>query len=379
MIDGLSLAIAPGTFFTLLGPSGCGKTTLLRAVAGFVGVDAGRLRFGDTDVTRLPAHKRNIGMVFQDYALFPDKSVFDNIAYGLRARRQSEADIKRKVGEALERVGLAAFAARYPAELSGGQRQRVALVCALVIGPDVLLMDEPLSNLDAKLRHQVRDTIVTLQREAHTTTIFVTHDQDEALAMSDRIGVMNAGRLEQVARCHGTQPWSLGYRAGKTRRAAGGRRMSRCRAKVLGNKTLASSGGNSSSPRRAMRCVLTAGRCCASTAPGKATMRTLSATLWALPSTPTQPWCWRHDYATALDLVLDLACAAGAAGSVFALSSRQHFLCQPWQQKRRQRLVHPRNRPALRARNPEHATARRYRDACRFAHWRAARLPHGAL
>jgi iron(III) transport system ATP-binding protein len=198
VIDGLSLAIEPGTIFTLLGPSGCGKTTLLRAIAGFVPVAAGRILFGETDVAQLPAHRRNIGMVFQDYALFPDKSVFENVAYGLRARRIDDATLKRRVGEALERVGLGAFADRLPAALSGGQRQRVALVRALVIQPDVLLMDEPLSNLDSKLRHQVRETISELQREAGITTVFVTHDQDEALAMSDRIGVMNAGRLEQV-------------------------------------------------------------------------------------------------------------------------------------------------------------------------------------
>jgi iron(III) transport system ATP-binding protein len=198
VIDALSLDIATGSFFTLLGPSGCGKTTLLRAVAGFVPVEAGRIHFGTRNVTQLPAHKRNIGMVFQDYALFPDKTVFDNVAYGLRARRLSEPDIKRKVGDALDRVDLTGLGDRHPAALSGGQRQRVALIRALVIAPDVLLMDEPLSNLDAKLRHQVRDTIMTLQREAGITTIFVTHDQDEALAMSDRIGVMHDGRLEQV-------------------------------------------------------------------------------------------------------------------------------------------------------------------------------------
>lgn len=198
VIDGLSLEIESGTFFTLLGPSGCGKTTLLRAIAGFVDIDAGRLMFGASDVTRQPAYKRNIGMVFQDYALFPDKTVFDNVAYGLRARREHEAVVKKKVNEALERVGLGAFGARLPAALSGGQRQRVALVRAMVISPDVLLMDEPLSNLDAKLRHQVRETIMQLQRESNITTIFVTHDQDEALAMSDRIGVVNAGQLEQV-------------------------------------------------------------------------------------------------------------------------------------------------------------------------------------
>ncbi|MBN8943681.1 MAG: ABC transporter ATP-binding protein [Rhizobiales bacterium] len=198
VIDGLSLEIPSGTFFTLLGPSGCGKTTLLRAIAGFVDIDDGRLMFGTKDVTRQPAYKRNIGMVFQDYALFPDKTVFDNVAYGLRARREPEAAVRKKVDEALDRVGLGAFGARLPAALSGGQRQRVALVRAMVIAPDVLLMDEPLSNLDAKLRHQVRETIMQLQRESNVTTIFVTHDQDEALAMSDRIGVVNAGRLEQV-------------------------------------------------------------------------------------------------------------------------------------------------------------------------------------
>jgi iron(III) transport system ATP-binding protein len=198
VIDNLSLDVAQGSFFTLLGPSGCGKTTLLRAIAGFVPIEAGRIRFGAADVTQLPPHKRNIGMVFQDYALFPDKTVFDNVAYGLRARRKSDDEIRRKVGEALERVGLSGLGDRYPAALSGGQRQRVALIRALVIAPDVLLMDEPLSNLDAKLRHNVRDTIMALQREAGTTTVFVTHDQDEALAMSDRIGVMKEGRLEQV-------------------------------------------------------------------------------------------------------------------------------------------------------------------------------------
>ncbi len=198
VIDGLSLTIHDGSFFTLLGPSGCGKTTLLRTLAGFLPVDAGIIRFGDHDVTRIPAHKRDIGMVFQDYALFPDKTVFDNVAYGLRARKRDESSVRLKVAEYLERVGLTGFAERRPAELSGGQRQRVALARALVIQPQVLLMDEPLSNLDAKLRVQVRETIAELQREAEITTVFVTHDQEEALAMSDRIGLMRQGRLEQI-------------------------------------------------------------------------------------------------------------------------------------------------------------------------------------
>ena len=198
VIDGLSLTIERGAFFTLLGPSGCGKTTLLRTIAGFVQARAGHIHFGTREVTRMPAHERDIGMVFQDYALFPDKTVFENVAYGLRARRQDATTIQRKVGEALERVGLSALAGRHPAALSGGQRQRVALARALVIQPQVLLMDEPLSNLDAKLRLQVRQTIAELQAEAGITTVFVTHDQDEALALSHRIGVMREGRLAQV-------------------------------------------------------------------------------------------------------------------------------------------------------------------------------------
>jgi iron(III) transport system ATP-binding protein len=198
VIDNLSLTIESGSFFTLLGPSGCGKTTLLRTLAGFLAVADGRLLLGDRDLTRVPAHQRDIGMVFQDYALFPDKTVFDNVAYGLRARNMPEAAINPRVGEYLERVGLSAFPTRRPAELSGGQRQRVALARALVIQPQLLLMDEPLSNLDAKLRVQVRETIADLQREAGITTVFVTHDQEEALALSDRIGLMKLGQLEQV-------------------------------------------------------------------------------------------------------------------------------------------------------------------------------------
>jgi iron(III) transport system ATP-binding protein len=181
----------------LLGPSGCGKTTLLRSLAGFVPLRTGRVQFGERDVSHLPAHLRDVGMVFQDYALFPDKTVFDNVAYGLRARQQSAANIQATVGEYLERVGLSAYAERLPAALSGGQRQRVALARALAIKPTVLLMDEPLSNLDAKLRVQVRETIADLQKEIGVTTVLVTHDQEEALALSDRIGLMREGRIEQ--------------------------------------------------------------------------------------------------------------------------------------------------------------------------------------
>ncbi|MEN5300071.1 ABC transporter ATP-binding protein [Brucella sp. TWI559] len=198
VISQLSLNIPEGCFFTLLGPSGCGKTTLLRTIAGFVGASNGSIRFGDKDVTHLPPYKRNIGMVFQDYALFPDKTVQQNVAYGLTARGEKGESAKAKIGQALERVGLSHLAQRHPAALSGGQRQRVALARALVIKPAVLLMDEPLSNLDAKLRIQIRETICELQREDNITTVFVTHDQEEALAMSDQIGVMNRGALEQI-------------------------------------------------------------------------------------------------------------------------------------------------------------------------------------
>ena len=202
VIDQLSLYIESGSLFTLLGPSGCGKTTLLRTLAGFVAVDSGQLRFDDEDVTHQPAHQRNIGMVFQDYALFPNQTVFDNVAYGLKARRVSAHDIRQRVAAALERVELGALGQRLPAALSGGQRQRVALARALVIQPRVLLMDEPLSNLDAKLRVQVRDTIAELQRESAITTVFVTHDQEEALALSDRIAVMQHGRIAQLGTPH---------------------------------------------------------------------------------------------------------------------------------------------------------------------------------
>ncbi|MBD9538930.1 ABC transporter ATP-binding protein [Ensifer sp. ENS04] len=192
--------ISDGTFFTLLGPSGCGKTTLLRIIAGFVKPTAGTVMFGSDDVTQMPPHRRGIGMVFQDYALFPDKTVFENVAYGLRARRLPKDQIRRKANEYLERVGLSGLGDRLPALMSGGQRQRVALARALVIGPRVLLMDEPLSNLDAALRVQMRDVIRSLQQETKTTTIFVTHDQEEALAMSDEIAVMKEGRIDQCGR-----------------------------------------------------------------------------------------------------------------------------------------------------------------------------------
>ncbi len=197
VLKDINRQIPDGTFFTLLGPSGCGKTTLLRIVAGFVTPNAGSVAFDSEDVTKVPPHRREIGVVFQDYALFPDKTVFDNVAYGLRARKKSQEEIKQKVPEYLERVGLEALGDRLPADMSGGQKQRVALARALVVEPRVLLMDEPLSNLDASLRVQMRDVIRSLQLETKTTAIFVTHDQEEALAMSDQIAVMKDGRIDQ--------------------------------------------------------------------------------------------------------------------------------------------------------------------------------------
>lgn len=198
VISDLSLRIEDGEFFTLLGPSGCGKTTLLRTIAGFITPASGSISFGGKNVTDFPTHKRNIGMVFQDYALFPDKTVNTNVAYGLKARGVNRADIPGRVAEALERVGMGGFGDRLPSAISGGQRQRVALARALVIRPSVLLMDEPLSNLDAKLRLQIRESISDLQREVGITTVFVTHDQEEALAMSDRIALFRSGNIEQL-------------------------------------------------------------------------------------------------------------------------------------------------------------------------------------
>ena len=194
----ITLAIADGEFFTLLGPSGCGKTTLLRMVAGFADVEAGLIRFGERRIDTLPPHRRNTGMVFQNYAIFPNLSVRDNVAYGLRARQVAPGPMRERVGRALDLVHLGGEAERWPHQLSGGQLQRVAIARALVIEPEVLLLDEPLSNLDAQLRLEMRADIRALQKSLGITAIYVTHDQEEALAISDRIAVMRAGRFEQV-------------------------------------------------------------------------------------------------------------------------------------------------------------------------------------
>jgi len=198
-VDRVSLDIGVGEMFTLLGPSGCGKTTLLRMLAGFAAVDAGEIRFGDRRVDRLPPYARNIGMVFQNYALWPHMTVRGNVTYGLRLRKLTAAEIERRLAAGLARVNLTGLEDRYPGQLSGGQQQRVALARALVLNPDILLLDEPLSNLDAKIRVQVRGEIRTLQRDLGITTVYVTHDQEEALSLSDRVAVMREGRVQQVA------------------------------------------------------------------------------------------------------------------------------------------------------------------------------------
>jgi ABC-type Fe3+/spermidine/putrescine transport system ATPase subunit len=197
-VDAVTLEIRPGEFFSLLGPSGCGKTTTLRMIAGFETVDAGRILVGDRDVTDVPVHKRDMGMVFQSYALFPHRTVAENVAFGLRMRGLPKAEIADRVKAALALVALTGFEDRKPGQLSGGQQQRVALARATVIKPPVLLCDEPLGALDRKLRQQMQFELKQLQKELGVTLVFVTHDQEEALAMSDRIAVMNAGRIEQV-------------------------------------------------------------------------------------------------------------------------------------------------------------------------------------
>lgn len=210
-LDGVSLSVADGEFFALLGPSGCGKTTLLRTVAGIVVPDGGAVRLNGRDMTTAPLHARDVTLVFQNYALFPHRTVFDNIAFGLVMRRRPKAEIREKVERALALVRMSGFGERYPAEISGGQQQRVALARALVVEPNVLLLDEPLSNLDARLRDEMRDELKDIQQKTGITTVLVTHDIQEAFALSDRIAVLNKGRLEQI----GT-PAEI-YRAPETR------------------------------------------------------------------------------------------------------------------------------------------------------------------
>jgi ABC-type Fe3+/spermidine/putrescine transport system ATPase subunit len=197
-VDNVSLDVAPGEFVTLLGSSGSGKTTTLMAVAGFVTPTSGTIRIGDRDISRLPPEKRGLGVVFQSYALFPHYDVFENVAFPLRLRRLPEADIVKKVARALELVDLGPFAKRRIAALSGGQQQRVALARAIVFSPPVLLMDEPLGALDRKLREQLQSEIKRIQRDIGATVLYVTHDQEEALSMSDRLAIMRHGRIAQI-------------------------------------------------------------------------------------------------------------------------------------------------------------------------------------
>jgi iron(III) transport system ATP-binding protein len=198
VLEDVSLEVERGQFFAFLGPSGSGKTTLLRLIAGFGTPSAGRILIGDRDVTRLPPWSRNVGMVFQSYALWPHMSVRKNVAFGLERRRLSRAEIERKVADALDLVGLSAFADRRPAQLSGGQQQRVALARTIVIEPEVLLFDEPLSNLDARLRVDMRVELRQLQRKLGITAIYVTHDQEDANAIADNIAVLDQGRIQQI-------------------------------------------------------------------------------------------------------------------------------------------------------------------------------------
>ncbi len=195
VIHNLSVDIQKGELFTLLGPSGCGKTTLLRMIAGFNSIEAGTIAFDDKVINNIPVHKRNFGMVFQSYAIFPNMTVYRNVEYGLKNKKLSKEEIQKRVEEVLEIVQLTEYKDRYPDKLSGGQQQRVALARAVVVRPQVLLMDEPLSNLDAKLRLEMRTVISQLQKDLGITTVYVTHDQEEALAISDRIAVMNKGDI----------------------------------------------------------------------------------------------------------------------------------------------------------------------------------------
>ena len=198
VINGLSVHIRPGEFFTLLGPSGCGKTTLLRMIIGFNSIEGGTIKIDDTIINDIPVNRRNMGMVFQNYAIFPHMSVSQNTAFGLKQRKVAAGEIDTLVKDILDVVKIGHLKDRMPTQLSGGQQQRVALARALVIHPQVLLMDEPLSNLDAKLRVEMRNAIKTIQQQVGITTVYVTHDQEEALAVSDRIAVMNDGVIQQV-------------------------------------------------------------------------------------------------------------------------------------------------------------------------------------
>src|SRR5438552_2384559 len=198
IVGPISFDVRPGEFFSLLGPSGCGKTTTLRCIAGFESLSEGSIRLAGARLDDKPPHRRDVGLVFQNYALFPHLSMFDNIAFGLRLRRVAKPEMRERVARALQLVELAGLGERFPAQLSGGQQQRVAIARSLVLEPQILMFDEPLSNLDLKLRIQMRDELRSLQRRLGKTAIYVTHDQTEALALSDRIAVLSHGCIEQI-------------------------------------------------------------------------------------------------------------------------------------------------------------------------------------
>lgn len=199
VLNGIDLEVRQGELLTLLGPSGCGKTTTLNLIAGFLEADEGDVYIKGKNVTHIPPYKRDLGMVFQTYSLFPHMTIYENLDFGLKLRKVAKADKERRIDSALHLVKMSGLEHRYPRELSGGQRQRVAIARALVVEPELLLLDEPLSNLDAKLRHELRVEIKRLQKEIGVTTIFVTHDQEEALSLSDRVVVMNGGKIEQIS------------------------------------------------------------------------------------------------------------------------------------------------------------------------------------
>ncbi|MEC7257108.1 MAG: ABC transporter ATP-binding protein, partial [Pseudomonadota bacterium] len=199
IVNGVSLDVEEGQLVSLLGPSGCGKTTILRMIAGLLDPSGGQILFGDTEVTGLPANRRNVGLVFQSYALFPHMTVFENVAFGLRRQGVKGAELKTRVGAALEQVRLGALAERFPRQLSGGPQQRVALARSIAPRPAILLFDEPLSNLDAQLREEMQIEIKRLQSELHLTSLFVTHDQHEAMSLSDRVCLMSGGNIQQFA------------------------------------------------------------------------------------------------------------------------------------------------------------------------------------
>lgn len=306
IIPGLTEHIRNGEFFTLLGPSGCGKTTLLRMIAGFNTIEGGKIRFNDQVINDIPAHKRNIGMVFQSYAIFPHMTVRENVEYGLKLRKMPKAEMKEKVDKILDVVQITEYQDRLPERLSGGQQQRVALARAIVIHPSVLLMDEPLSNLDAKLRVEMRSAIREVQKQVGITTVYVTHDQEEALSISDRIAVMKKGEIQQTARPHTvyTRPYNIfvstfigptqiSSAADCRRRKTASRLCSpmamRCRSRRSARRRALAWRSSSPCARRSSPSSRR-GRACAAASTAKSSSASTSITAWNSPRR-----CWSRD------------------------------------------------------------------------------------